>query len=99
MNVWTRRSTPALALGLLMVLLLPPVQHALTSTMTTQMLVQIPLLIAVGWWWRGAVPPRIVAIIDAWNQSGITGVVLARSLPMPAIRPGSPRLPRWNSNS
>ena len=72
----TRRVAPAIAVGLLICLLLPPVQDALTSTMTAQMLVQIPLLIAVGWLLRGAIPRRIVAVLDAWNQSGITGLVL-----------------------
>lgn len=73
----TRRVAPAIAVGLLICLLLPPLQHALTGTMTTQMLVQIPLLIAVGWLLRAAVPPRIVVATDAWNYGGITGLLLA----------------------
>lgn len=77
MKVGTRRTSVIIAAGLLACLLLPPVQHALTSTMTAQMLVQIPLLVAVGWLLRDAVPPRVVAALDAWNQSGISGLVLA----------------------
>lgn len=58
-------------------LLMPPVKQALEASMTAQMLVQIPLLIAVGYLARAAVPERIRAGINAWNHRGITGLVLA----------------------
>lgn len=59
------------------VLLLPPVMQALQGSMTTQMLVQIPLLIAVGYLLRAAVPQRLAAAISAWNLNGISGMLLA----------------------
>lgn len=45
-------------------LLLPPVRHALEASMTAQMLVQIPLLIAVGYLLCGAVPQRSARTIE-----------------------------------
>jgi len=65
------------ALVLLLVLLAPPIRHALESSMTTQMLVQIPLLITVGVLLSAAVPARINAAMGAWDHRGITGLVLA----------------------
>jgi hypothetical protein len=65
------------ALVLLVVLLAPPVRHALEASMTTQMLVQIPLLITVGVLLSAAVPARINAAMAAWDYRGITGLVLA----------------------
>lgn len=58
-------------------LLIPPVKHALEASMITQMLLQIPLLIAVGWLLRDAIPRRISAAADAWNRHGIAGLLLA----------------------
>ncbi|MGH8400051.1 MAG: hypothetical protein ACRESU_03020 [Gammaproteobacteria bacterium] len=72
-----RRYSLHIAVVLFVVLLLPPVQHALTASMTAQMLLQIPLLIAVGWLLRGALPQRLVSATDGWNHNGITGLVLA----------------------
>ena len=65
------------ALVLLVVLLAPPIRHALEASMTTQMLVQIPLLITVGVLLSRAVPARVDAAIAAWDYRGITGLVLA----------------------
>jgi hypothetical protein len=65
------------ALLLLVVLLAPPIRRALESSMTTQMLVQIPLLIAAGVLLSGAVPARVNAAMAAWDYRGITGLVLA----------------------
>jgi len=44
--------------------------------MSAQMLVQIPLLVAAGWLLARAVPARVLASVDAWNDRGITGLVL-----------------------
>ncbi len=77
MNAPTRLwPIPAAAL-LWLVLLTPPVRHALEASMTAQMLVQIPLLMLVGWLLRRAVPQRLRAAIDGWNSYGITGLLLA----------------------
>lgn len=58
-------------------LALPPVRHALESTLTLQMLVQIPLLALVGWWLRPFLPDRAVKVLNAWNRGGISGLLLA----------------------
>ena len=62
---------------LLLLLLAPPLRHALESSMTAQMLVQIPLLAAAGWLAATALPDRPSAAIAAWNDRGIGGLVLA----------------------
>jgi hypothetical protein len=59
-----------------LVLLLPPLQRALESSMAMQMLVQIPLLIGAGYLLRDSVPARMAALIERWNQHGISGLVL-----------------------
>lgn len=73
----SRRRHPAalaaLALGLL---LLPPVKQALESSMTAQMLVQLPLLIGIGGVLSRAVPAKMLARVAPWNQLGLTGLVL-----------------------
>ena len=45
--------------------------------MTAQMLVQIPLLIVVGWLLHSAVPKRLQRVIADWNSYGISGLLLA----------------------
>lgn len=62
---------------LFLMLLAPPVKHALEERMTTQMLVQIPLLVVVGFLIARLLPIRVTAVIDDWNCRGITGLVLA----------------------
>lgn len=57
-------------------LALPPLRHALESTMTSQMLVQIPLLAACGWALRDRIPPRASAWLGRWNRGGISGILL-----------------------
>lgn len=65
------------ALGLFVVLLLPPVFKPLQLHMTLQMLVQVPLLIAVGYGLRSAVPRCVQKAFAAWNGNGIAGLLLA----------------------
>lgn len=62
---------------LFLVLLAPPVKHALEASMTAQMLVQIPLLVTVGLFMACALPARTSAAIAGWNHGGISGLVLA----------------------
>lgn len=62
---------------LFLALLIPPVRQALEASMTAQMLVQIPLLAAVGYLARDILSERIQAGINDWNHRGITGLVLA----------------------
>lgn len=63
--------------ALWLALVLPPLRHALESTMTLQMLVQIPLLALAGWWLRPRLPERTAAALARWNRSGVTGLVVA----------------------
>ncbi len=62
---------------LFLVLLSPPVRHGLQATMTTQMLVQIPLLVCVGILVRHALPARALAQTESWDYRGVTGLTLA----------------------
>ncbi|MGH8291284.1 MAG: hypothetical protein ACREV7_20175 [Steroidobacteraceae bacterium] len=72
-----RRLGPKIATILFLVLLLPPLRQALEATMTAQMLLQIPLLVAVGYLSRDALPERLSTPIGRWNHHGIAGLVLA----------------------
>jgi hypothetical protein len=73
-----RRSFPRLLAALLMLVsMAPAVRQSLEASMTAQMLVQLPLLVAVGWLVSRAVPARVLARADRWNRSGISGLVLA----------------------
>jgi hypothetical protein len=71
------RWRPGLGLALWAVLALPPARHALEASMTLQMLVQIPLLALAGWWVAASLPRRWIEASDAWNRSGISGMLLA----------------------
>lgn len=62
---------------LLLALLAPPLRHALEASMTSQMLVQIPLLAAVGLLIARALPAGALARLADWNDCGISGLVLA----------------------
>lgn len=58
-------------------LAVPPMRHALESTMTLQMLVQIPLLALAGWWLAHDVSDRFNRKFAMWNHRGISGLLLA----------------------
>lgn len=77
MTAPSRRDCIGLAAVLFLALLAPPVKHALEVSMTTQMLVQIPLLVCVGWLLRAAMPTRALALTASWDYRGLTGLVLA----------------------
>jgi hypothetical protein len=59
-----------------LVLSAPPIRHGLEATMSAQMLVQMPLLVAAGWLLSSAMPARVLAGVDRWNHGGIAGLVL-----------------------
>jgi hypothetical protein len=65
------------ALALFAVLLVPSVRNALEASMPAQMLVQIPLLAAVGWLALSLVPESTRMRIARCNASGITGLLVA----------------------
>ena len=55
-----RRSLPVLPAALLMLVsMVPAVRRSLEASMTAQMLVQLPLLVAVGWLASRAMPARV----------------------------------------
>lgn len=58
-------------------LAVPPVRHALESTMTLQMLVQIPLLALAGWLLARGTPDWFERRLAGWNHRGISGLLLA----------------------
>ncbi len=62
------------------VLLLPPVRAWLEATMTRQMLLQIPLVIAAGWWLAALLPRAWHRRVSAWNPGGVAGLVLSVAL-------------------
>jgi hypothetical protein len=64
------------AVLLVLALLAPPIRHGLEATMSAQMLVQIPLLVAAGWLLSHAVPAHVLARVERWNHGGIAGLVL-----------------------
>ena len=72
------RWAPPVRLAALFVLIMlaPPVRHRLEATMTAQMLVQIPLLVAAGWLLASAMTARVLAKVGRWNHGGIAGLVL-----------------------
>ena len=72
-----RQRSALIAAVIFAVLLLPPVIQALQARMAMQMLVQIPLLIAVGYLLCAALPQRLATAIAAWNLNGISGMLLA----------------------
>lgn len=65
-----------LAAFLVLVMMAPVVRHQFEASMSAQMLVQIPLLVAAGWLLARAVPAHVLVRVDAWNHRGISGLVL-----------------------
>lgn len=77
MTAGLRRQSLGAAILLFLVLLSPPGKHALEATMTTQMLLQLPLLMCVGVLLREALPAGALRFTANWDYRGITGLVLA----------------------
>ena len=68
----TARSASGLAL--LAALMLPPLRHALESSMSLHMLVQYPALLLAGALLAAAVPRGARTRLAAWNALGISGL-------------------------
>lgn len=66
-----------LLLTAFVVLALPPMQQFLEQSMVTHMLVQIPVLVIIGWMLGKKLPENWKSKITLWNRWGITGMVLA----------------------
>lgn len=60
-----------------LLLLAPPLRNALESSMTAQMLLQLPLLVGVGWLLGCSLSAPARARVDRWNHLGISGLLLA----------------------
>ena len=84
----SRRADPrrmlAAAACVWLALALPPLRAALESSMTLHMLVQLPLLAAIGYaagraWMRsaGSAPARVLRSAQSFNAGGATGIVFA----------------------
>lgn len=58
-------------------LVVPPVRHALESTMSLQMLAQIPLLALAGWCLAQGTPGWLDRRLVNWNHNGVSGLLLA----------------------
>lgn len=58
------------------ILALPPMQRFLEQSMVTHMLVQIPMLVIIGWMTGKTLPAEWKAKIAPWNRWGITGMAL-----------------------
>lgn len=65
-----------LGTALWVVLAFPPIRLQLESTMTLQMLVQIPLLVLVGWVGARVLPPRMQSAVARWDVGGIPGLLI-----------------------
>lgn len=65
------------ALGVLIAIVATPLGSRLASTMVGHVLIQIPLLAAVGFVLAKCLEPKIETGVRAWNAGGIPGVLLA----------------------
>ena len=81
--------TALIAFGVLLLVVATPVGSALAATMVGHVLVQIPVLVAVGWSLGRLVEPRIETFLAHWNAGGIPGVLLA------SFAVGFWMIPRW----
>jgi hypothetical protein len=75
-----RQHTPLLPLAglcLLLVMLLPPLRHALEARMSTHMLVQFPALLLAGALLAAPLAQRWPRGLQRWNELGIAGLVAA----------------------
>jgi hypothetical protein len=73
MRLWL----PLIGLGLLALMLLPPVRHAAESSMTAHMLLQYPALLLAGALLAAAMPQRGQRALQRFNQFGIAGLMTA----------------------
>lgn len=56
------------------ILVIPPVRDYLESIMVTHMLIQLPLLITVGWLIGRAIIKKWTSFFTNWNTNGIPGI-------------------------
>ena len=68
---------PLAGLCLLLLMLLPPIRHAIEARMSTHMLVQFPALLLAGALLAAPLGQRWVRGLQRWNELGIAGLVAA----------------------
>ncbi len=68
---------PLAGLCLLLVMLLPPMRHAVEARMSTHMLLQYPALLLAGALLAAPLAQRAPRGLQRWNQLGIAGLVAA----------------------
>ena len=52
------------------------IAQTLQANLVTHMLVQLPLLVLLGWYWADALPANVCAHFNRFNRMGLSGVVL-----------------------
>jgi len=77
LTAWLHRHPTRIAALLLLTLSTPLARQNLESSMTAQMLLQIPLLVVAGLLLSRSLPRRTLAFVAAWNHRGISTLVLA----------------------
>lgn len=77
MSGGTARRKAVLGVLLWLALALPPARAVLESSMSLQMLVQMPLLAWLGGWLACALPRSCIKGSARWNHGGISGFLLA----------------------
>jgi hypothetical protein len=68
---------PVAGLCLLLLMLLPPLRHAIEARMSTHMLVQFPALLLAGALLASPLMQRWPRSLQRWNELGIAGLVAA----------------------
>ncbi len=63
--------------GAIALLASPPLRHALETSMTAQMLLQLPLLAVLGGLLAAALPTHVRTALARWDQGGCSGLLLA----------------------
>lgn len=65
-----------LGIGLILILIIPPIRSMLESVMIVHMLVQLPLLIFAGWLIGRYFVKRFSKFFKTWNGNGIPGIII-----------------------
>jgi len=77
----------------LMLIIATPMKTHLTSTMVTHLLIQIPLLVAIGFVFGQRIDRRFEPTLRCWNAGGIPGILLV------SFTLGFWMIPRWLDHS
>lgn len=72
-----RQAFAWVGIAILAVLAVPPSRAVLEASMTTHMLIQIPLAAAAGVLLARSLPSRVLGPLERYNEQGIPGILLA----------------------